>query len=662
MGIMTLDGTLILRNFKPINTLTMGNTIATRIADFLKDFPPFDVCSFEELNRIAVETKVLYFEKGTAIFSEDQKPPNHFYIVKEGAVGLYRSIDQDAILVDVCDTGDVFGLRALIQNDSYAMDATSQEESILYGIDVRILREIVQNNEKVYKFLKASFTSNHKIGAINAPINSLFNTPDDADTNAAYFTEIQPVEINKTPVVCSPKHSIKEAATQMSEQRVGSIVITENKLPIGIVTDKDLRIKVATGAFDILSPITHIMSSPVQTFPESLSIAEAQIAMLSHKISHLCITEDGTPKTSVIGVLSEHDIVVLHGNNPAVFIKEIKRATSTTQLREIRKKTTVLLQNYLDKNVPIYFVSRIIATINEHITEKIIQFSEGEMTYKAPVPFTWLSLGSQGRREQLLMTDQDNALIFEDVPAEQQANVKTYFLSLATKITEKLQGVGFEYCPANMMARNPSWCLSLSDWKTQFKHWIHKPDSEAILKCTIFFDIHAIYGTKQLYQQLIDSIFIEIQKHEIFLNFLGKNALRNPPPLSFFRQFLVEQNGEHKDQFDLKSRALMPLIDAARLLCLSLQIPNSINTIHRFEQLALSEPQNKLVYNACSNAFKTLLRFRTKQGLKHLNSGRYIVLSELSKNDKLSLKNCFKPIKEIQELINVRFQLSQLSS
>jgi len=640
----------------------MGNTIATRIADFLKDFPPFDLCSLEETNHIAATTKVMYFEKGTDIFTVNQTPHKHFYIVKEGAIGLYRSIDEEAILVDNCDAGDIFGLRALMQKDTYAMDAVSVEESILYGIDVEILQKIVQNNTKVYKFLKASFTSNHHIGSSNAISGRLFNTTEELESNAAYFTEIQPVAINKTPVICSPSHSIKEAAIQMSEQRVGSIVITENQLPIGIVTDKDLRVKVATGNFDILSSITTIMSSPVQTFPESLSVAEAQIAMLSHKISHLCITKDGTPKTPVLGILSEHDIVVLHGNNPSVFIKEIKRATSTAQLSQIRKKTTVLLQNYMDKKVPISFVCRIISTINEHITEKIIAFSEKEMTYKAPVPFTWLSLGSQGRREQLLMTDQDNALIFADVPPEQQENVHRYFLSLAEKITEKLQQVGFDYCPAAMMASNPAWCLSLTDWKIQFKHWIHKPDKEAVLKCTIFFDIHPIYGSQSLYNQLINSIFNEIQRYEIFLNFLGQNALINPPPLSFFRQFLVEQNGEHKDQFDLKSRALMPLIDAARLLCLSLKIPNATNTNARFEQLALAEPQNKLLYDDCNMAFKSLLRFRTEQGLKHQNSGRYMLLSELTKSDKLNLKNCFKPIKEIQELISVRFQLSQLSS
>ncbi len=178
--------------------------------------------------------------------------------------------------------------------------------------------------------------------------------------------------------------------------------------------------------------------------------------------------------------------------------------------------------------------------------------------------------------------------------------------------------------------------------------------------CTIFFDYDLIYGDKKLVAEMSDSIFESIDRYEIFLNFLGLNALKNPPPLSFFRQFLVEDSGEHKDQFDIKARAMMPLVDSARLLVLSQNIKNSNNTILRFEKLADLEPQNKDLYLSCINAFKVLLRFRTNQGIKHNDSGRFIDLEPLTKGDRLKLKGCFKHIKDIQELIKVRFKLSQM--
>ncbi len=178
--------------------------------------------------------------------------------------------------------------------------------------------------------------------------------------------------------------------------------------------------------------------------------------------------------------------------------------------------------------------------------------------------------------------------------------------------------------------------------------------------CNIFFDFDMVYGNHELVDDMSDSIFDAIDSYEIFMNFLGKNALKNPPPLSFFRNFLVEDSGEHKDQFDIKARAIMPLVDAARLLILSHEIKDINNTILRYEKLAVLEPQNKDLYESCINAFRILLRFRTQQGLKHKDSGRFIDLNNLSKGDRLKLKGSFKPIKDIQELVRIRFKLSQL--
>ena len=283
------------------------------------------------------------------------------------------------------------------------------------------------------------------------------------------------------------------------------------------------------------------------------------------------------------------------------------------------------------------------------------------MPTPAPTSFAWLAIGSQGREEQLLLTDQDNAIVFNDVLESEYKNTQHYFLTLSKKINAGLEIVGFELCPANMMASNPKWCLSASQWNQQFKSWIVTPDQDNLMLCTIFFDFKFVYGDKKLVETLTKGIFKTIKSHEIFLNFLGINALKNPPPLSFFRQFLVERDGEHKDQFDIKARAMMPLVDAARLLMLSKNINTPKNTIVRYDKLSELEPQNKEIYVACSKAFKNLLRYRTQQGLLHNDSGRFIDLETLSKANRLELKSCFKAVKEVQDLIETRFKLSHFS-
>ncbi|MHB1105956.1 MAG: DUF294 nucleotidyltransferase-like domain-containing protein [Lutibacter sp.] len=638
----------------------MKNTIAERIYDFLKNFPPFDVLEKEQLFKIASNVKVTYIEKDNFVFKQEENPHEHFYVVKDGAIGLFRNIDNEQILVDICDEGDIFGLRPLIQNDLYLMSAKANEESVLYAVSVEILKEIIETNHKVKKFLIASFSSNIKTPYAKGTNGQLFANIEMLQTSNSSFTEIQSAEFSKNPVTTLKTSTIKEAAKIMSEKRVGSILIVENKNPIGIITDKDLRQKIATGLFSIDENVTAIMSSPVKTFKQKITVAEAQIAMIKNKITHLCITKDGTNKTELIGVLSEHDIVVLHGNNPSLLIKKVYRAKDVNSLKYIREKTSNLLQGYMEQNIPITFISKIISEINEAITIKAIELSLEEMDKQPPVRFGWLALGSQGRKEQLLMTDQDNALVFEDVPPEKYQPTKQYFLQLAKKVTEKLNYVGFEYCPADMMASNPKWCLSLAEWKNQFDAWIKTPTEDAMMMCTIFFDYDLVYGDKKLVNEMSDSIYESINSFEIFLNFMGRNALRNPPPIGFFRQFLVEDDGKHKDQFDIKSRALMPLVDAARLLTLSHSIKDKNNTVSRFKKLIKVEPKNQDLYLSCIDSFNILLQFRTQQGLTNNDSGRYVDLNKLSKSEKLSLKGCFKPIRDVQDLLNIRYNLAQM--
>jgi CBS domain-containing protein len=445
----------------------------------------------------------------------------------------------------------------------------------------------------------------------------------------------------------------------MTEAKVNSVIIVEDKKPIGILTDKDIRIKIGIGQYDLSAQISEIMSSPVITFPEKISVAEAQIAVLKHKVSHICVTKDGTNHTEVVGVIVGHNLNAMQTNNPAFLIREIKYAKDVETLRHIRVLASQLTQGYLEQEIPIYFITKVISEINTAITKRIIKLCINELGQEPPVAYTWLAMGSQGRKEQLLITDQDNALVFENVSEEEYPAVKEYFLALSTKITEKLNTVGFEYCPANIMASNPKWCNSLKEWKKQFKDWVNNPTADKILLSIIFFDFEYIDGDKDLYNQMSDSVFKYIAERKTFLGFLSKATLNNPAPLGFFKQFLVEQDGEHKDQFDIKSRAIRPLVDAARIFSLHHNLKIN-STIARFEKLMEVEPQNRDFFESCAHAFKILLQFRTLQGLANNDGGKFVDINSLSKSDRLKLKSCFKPIKNIQESLTNRFNVTSL--
>ena len=636
----------------------MKNPIAERITDFIKNYHPFSELSYNQILHVANSCKVIYLDKNDTLFKIHDQIHDCFYVVATGAIGLSITSDSDDVLIDKCDEGDVLGLRPFFAKDNYLMTAKAREETILYAIPIADFKPLALQTPAVLDFLLQSFASNtrnpydktHKGKLISE--NVIY---DDHNNEIQYY---QPISYTTDPITAAVNDIVQHVAQIMSNRRIGSIIVQENRLPIGIITDKDLRSKIATGLYPINVTLDQIMTTPVITVPENLSIAEAQMMMLKYNVGHLCVTKDGTNQSEITGVISEHDVVVSQANNPGVLLKKIKRANNTTDLKLVRDKMTDLIQHSIDKNIPISHICSIIGELNNAITKRVIDFAIEKIGTPPPSKFVWLDLGSQGRKEQLLLTDQDSAIIFDDVATENHDNTKNYFLQLAKIITKKLNKIGYEYCPADMMASNPFWCRSLSDWNSQIRKWIQNPGDKGILMTTIFFDYHCIYGDENLANALTETINDEIENNELFLAFLGIDALKNPPPLGFFRQFLLESDGDHKDTFDIKARALMPLIDAARILSLHMGINKNTNTSYRFAKLAEIEPQNALIYEACNEAFLELLKFRTEEGLRNNSNGRYLDLNNLSKLDKVKLKNDFQPISEIQEVIKNRFQLT----
>ena len=636
----------------------MSNSIAARVADFLSNFPPFSLIKEDELLEISEESKVLYFDKGQYIFRKSEEVHDHFYIVHKGAIDLEKFDEhQETETIDKCDEGDVFGLRPLFAKENYQINAITSEESILYAIPINKFKPLAAANIDVSDFLIESFASNSRNPYAIENKGQLFEANDKLYQNDSHY-ELQPVPIVKKIVTVSPDTSIRKAAQLMSQKKVGSVIVVENENPLGIVTDGDFRKLIATGEVSIGQHISEIMTSPVICYSKNITIAQAQLTMMKHKINHICITKDGTPNSKVKGIVSEHDIVLSQGNNPAVLMKAIKRSNSTKNLKRIRNKIMLLLEGYLKNNIPLTHISNVMFELNDATIKRVIERCLLKMGDPPPVDFAWMSLGSQGRKEQLLHTDQDNAIVFANVPSEDLEEVRAYFLKLASRVTKRLNIIGYKFCPAEMMARNPKYCLSLDEWKAQFTDWIAEPGMDEILLCQIFFDYDISYGNVRLTNSLSDHIYETLKANRVFLNRLAANALRNPSPLGFFRQFLVEQDGKHKDQFDIKKRGLLPLTDAARLLILDNGVKNISNTASRFEKMAQIDPTNKELYLACAYSTKALLKYRTRQGLLHKDDGRYIKLESLTKEDKLKLKRCFKTIKEIQDLIKIRYEVT----
>jgi CBS domain-containing protein len=639
----------------------MTNAIAERIALFLNKFHPFSDIPYPELLNLSLNCSVLYLDKNETLFKLNQEVGSNFYVVATGVIGLSLTSDADEILIDKCFEGSTIGLRPYFAKENYLLNAKAREDAIVYALPLELFNSIAINNKFLLNYLLQSFASNTRNPLDKFNRGKLLSQNVINDDQSTEIEHFKPIKYTQNPITASPSDLVKYVAQTMSSSKIDSIIIQENKLPVGIITDKDLRSKIASGLYSIDVSVENIMSKAVITVPENLSIAEAQIIMLKHDVSHLCVTKDGTIHSEISGIISEHDLVVAQSNNAGILLKEIKRAVNAEELKVIRGKILEITQNSIDKNIPINHIFSIVSELNYAISYRVLELAISKMATPPPSKFAWINIGSQGRKEQLLLTDQDNALIFEDVNEEKYQQVQEYFLSLADFITRLLNEIGYRLCKDEMMANNPTWCKSVSKWNSQFTEWINFPGEKRVSINSIFFDYTFIYGEQDLVDQITESIFKNSNDNQIFYAFLGANIIKSPHPIGFFKQFQVEEDGEHKNLFDIKNRAINPLIDAARLLVLSFGIRNINNTHARFLKLAEMDAKNAGTYEACADSFLILTKFRTENGLTNNNNGQFLNLNELSKLEKLKLKNSFEPIDEIQDLLKNKFQLTYFS-
>ncbi len=656
-----------------------SNHIATRIQDFLKKFPPFSYLPKTALLTVCQSVEVQYFGKKEAIFEEGTAANPFAYVLHKGRIDIVKAFEESTQLIDMCDEGDIFGVRGVLSDKPYLGTAIAEEDSLVYAIPQAVFLSLLEEHPKVALFFASGFASGMPV----VREEEIEGEAKEEETKKGkrkelYFLErelttqfmsqediliVNPIEDVAT---CQPKASIQEVAQKMAERKIGStIVINDQNHPIGIVTDTDFTRKVIAKNIDSHAPITEIMSQPVRTILPHSTVSEYIIQMMKYKVRHLVVTEDGSPESPILGIASEHDILLLHGNDPAILVKRMLKTRSIDKLAQIRNRAEQLIINYLKQEVNIEFITDIMTEINDVLIHQAIEFSlqrlEKEGFEHPPLQFCWLSLGSEGRGEQLLRTDQDNAIVYENPSEEWAEKAAAYFLKLGTYTVEILHACGFALCKGEIMASNPKWNQPLEVWKGYFADWIGVPEPMALMHSSIFFDLRGTYGDMTLADELQTFILEKIEAGRGgFLNFLAMNTLKNPPPLSFFKNFIVEKSGENKDLFDIKLRSMMPLTDAARLLTLAENQVNIHNTFKRFEQLKSLIPERADLFEEAAMAYELFVRYRALNGFKNNDSGRFIQPDDLNKIERQTLRTAFSTVESVQLYVKNRFGITYI--
>jgi len=453
--------------------------------------------------------------------------------------------------------------------------------------------------------------------------------------------------ITREYVSCDMDTSIHKAALLMNKKKHNALLVTRDTEPVGILTDSDLRNRAVAKEQDLNKPVYGIMSSPLIRISDQSLLYEGILQVNENSVSHL-VVEDRNGKIS--GIFSKLDLLEVQHNSISYLIREVNAANTVESLKNIHNKIPVLVKILIESGARIFNITYMISTVADAITQRLIEFAIDEMG-EPPAKFAFMALGSEGRREQTLVTDQDNAIIFEDVPNEKQSEVNRYFLYFGKKINLWLDRIGYQYCPGEVMAGNPQWCQPLSKWEKYFTNWAGQKSDEAILGAAVFFDFRIVYGEKQYGRDLRQHIGRAVSGKDVFFSSLAREVASYEIPVNIFNGSDTARS--LPESLNMKN-ALSPLTGFIRVYSLQNRIIES-NSLQRLEKMRRLNIIPETDYQELQNMYCSLMEIRFRSQVNAILANHapdnIVGQEELTALEQTIVRKAFSEIKRFQNLI-----------
>ncbi|MCX7913133.1 MAG: DUF294 nucleotidyltransferase-like domain-containing protein [Thermodesulfovibrionales bacterium] len=628
--------------------------ILEEVISFLKKVPPFQFLDDETLSSITEDVSMDFYPKGTTIVYQDGPLGDYIRVIKRGAVKVTVGFSEaEEVVIDYREDGELIGYLALLNSSKSRANVIAIEDTVCYLLRVDVIADLMKTNPQVNEFFQKSFL-NKFLDKAYKELHSK-NRPYNIGWNLLYTTSIE--EVGTKKVITAPQDiSIRDAAKIMSENRISSVVlVNSDNMPVGIITDRDLREKVVAKGRNFDSSAKDIMSLPFLRVDAQETLFEALLKMIKHNVHHLPIVKDGV----VSGIITNHDVILFQGTSPITLAKDIENQKDIEGLAPLARRVENIVSLLLNENLRAMNIGRVIAEINDRIIGKVLELAELKLG-KPPVPYCWIVFGSEGRKEQAYKTDQDNAIIYKDTNSNgEDTDVRKYFAEFTSFVAQQLFKCGFPPCPVNYTASNPRLCQPLKVWKKNFGNWILELRNDSIINSPIFFDFRPVFGDFNLAYELRDEINYYLREQRVFFGYMANKAVRNMPPLGFLKTFVVEKSGEYKDKLNLKTKGIAPIVDMVRLFALEKQI-DEVSTLDRIDALKdkhqiVAEYADELLH---SLEFLMTLRLQNQfeQIKRKALVDNFIDPDNLTNLEKKTIKEAFQVISSVQDLLIERYK------
>ena len=457
------------------------------------------------------------------------------------------------------------------------------------------------------------------------------------------------------PLTCGGETPISQAVAAMAQRRSSAIAVTGSAgEPIGIVTDHDLRERVLAAGLDPRRPVSDIMSSPVAWIAETAPLYEAFLLQSERGVHHLAV-RDGAG--ALAGLLDSHELLRLEALSPVVLAREIRQATTPGEVAHCSERLAPLVGSLVDAGAAPRSICRITTAASDAVIGRLIGFTLDELG-PPPTPFAFVALGSEGRQEQTLATDQDNAILYGEPPEGWEPEAAAYFSKLGQALCTALDEAGYEFCEGDVMARNPKWRQPLSAWKQTFGDWIAEPEAAGALKLGAFFDFRRVHGDATLTRELRRHIDALSASQPAFFQHLAQEVLSYKPPVGLFGRIVTGTSGAPPHTLDVKE-AMRPIVSFARLYALQNHLEET-NTLERIEGLGGRGLLHEETRRGAGQAYECLMRLRFEHQVRLLRGGlvpdNSVDPRSLSQIELAMLREVFSQISLLQKKVSLEFR------
>ena len=603
---------------------------------FISNIHPFNNLNTFELDDLVEDLDIVYFKANSIVQAQDSNPEFLYFVLK----GLIQEINDDEVL-SVYSKGEIFDSVSLIKNHS-KNSFVAIEESICYALKKERFMQILSSNQQL---------ENYFFQSISDKLNNNILNEKNKDMANIMIAKVKDAKVHKAVVVDTNK-TIYEAAKIIKQEKIPTLLLKDEDGEMYIVTDSDFRQKVILNRMDYDDLVVKIASKGLIYINEDDFLFNAQLQMAKHGLKRVVVKND---HDEIVGILDQISLSSFFATNTFAVSNQIINAETLEELKEASHSFIKIIKSLNAKGVKIEFISKLINQLNKKLLDKLYKIlAPKELIGKSCL----VVMGSEGRAEQILRTDQDNALIISDDCSISEEKLREF----THLFTETLVDFGFPRCEGNIMVSNPYWCRSQSDFKELIYEWVNNPSGDNFMNIAIFYDALCVSGDIEIIKELKNYLFKISSNSQSFYTNFARVINSFDVPLGFFDGFVFNSKDEkHKDEIDIKRGGIFIIVQGIRSLSIQNRVLNT-NTIKRINSLKELKVLDDESAKELIMAFNILNSLKLKASLEKLDKkekiDNFVNPNRLTIMEKDLLKESFKIVNRLKKRLENHFKLN----